>query len=172
MKLIFLDIDGVLNHQLFYEKYYKDGKNNTGVEHPLDDLDPSRIEFLNQLIADTDAKVVISSTWRRYHTVEQLQGYLEARGFKGEIIGLTPVLNIGGHSPGKDSYTPSIPRGVEIYCYLKDNQEENRSYIILDDDSDMMLWQRSNYFHVDGYCGLTPNVVYKATNYLNKVSHI
>lgn len=170
MNLIFLDIDGVLNHQLFYEKYYKDGKNNTGVEHPLDDLDPTRIEFLNQLIKDTDAKVVISSTWRKYYTVEQLQGFLEARGFKGEIIGVTPSLGIKVHKNSKDAYIPSMPRGVEIYSYLQDNQDDNMSYVILDDDSDMMLWQTNNFFHVDSYAGLTPNIVYKATRFLKGIT--
>ena len=40
-------------------------------------------------------------------------------------------------------------------------------YVILDDDSDMLYWQRNSYFQVDSYSGLTPNLCYRVVNYLN-----
>ena len=39
-------------------------------------------------------------------------------------------------------------------------------YIIFDDDSDMLLWQRENYFRVDPYCGLAENIIHIATIFL------
>jgi len=154
--LIFLDIDGVLNHQLFYEKKSQ-AQRYGDVGHPLCDLDPDKVELLNELIKNTNAKVVISSIWRLGKTIGDLQLLLEKVGFIGEIVGLTPRLRIKG---------VRIPRGVEIYNYLEDNQENNTGYVILDDDSDMMLWQKNNFFWIDSYCGLTPTIVYKATNFL------
>jgi len=164
MKLIFLDIDGVLNHDLFYKEKSQDDRYKE-VGYPDCDIDPKKIKLLNKLIKDTGAKVVISSTWkksstwRKGRTVEILQDILDRNGFKGKIIGLTPCLYLEKNF---------MPRGIEIYSYLKDNQKHNTRYVIFDDDSDMMLWQKDNFFLVDNYCGLTPNIIYKATRFLNK----
>ena len=42
------------------------------------------------------------------------------------------------------------------------------NYVIFDDDSDMLYWQRNNFIHIDGYFGLSPNHCYRAKNILNK----
>jgi hypothetical protein len=78
------------------------------------------------------------------------------------VIDSTPILSI----KGSDTFR-SIPRGVEIQCWIDDNSFNGR-YVIFDDDSDMMLWQTEQYFQVDGYCGLTPNLIYRAERYLNQ----
>ena len=133
-KLIFLDIDGVLNSQLYAEKHIKeDNESNTSVKYPMSEIDPISVGFLNGLIEDTGAEVVISSTWRFGHTIEELQNILEQRGFKGKIIGFTPDLH---------SKEPAALRGNEIYKWMEDNIEyserELTPYVIFDDDSDML----------------------------------
>lgn len=61
MKLIFLDIDGVLNtSQTFKRRYYeykKTGKYNL-------EIDEFRLNYLRQIVEATNAKIVLSSTWR------------------------------------------------------------------------------------------------------------
>jgi hypothetical protein len=158
MKLIFLDIDGVLNSQLYYERIQ-----GTEQERERYDLDPISIGFLNTLIEDTNAKVVIISTWRKYQTIEELQKLLETRGFIGEIIGFTPHLGKGNL------------RGNEILLWMNDNEKllgesysDFDTFVIFDDDSDMLYWQRENFILIDGYVGLTPTNCYKATRILNK----
>jgi len=154
MRLIFLDFDGVLNSQLWYVR--------TKGSRGRDDLDRDAIGFLNNLIAETGAKVVVSSTWRLGRSVEELQEILDRNGFKGEVVGKTKDLRYG---PDGDC----VLRGNEILCWMKDNPEilgvaywDYNDYVILDDDSDMLYWQKDNYIHVDPYVGLTPNVVFKA----------
>ena len=158
-KLIFLDFDGVLNSQLWYIE--------TKGKRELDDLDTSAIERLNNLIKRTDAKVVVTSTWRLGRTIEELQATLDRNGFKGEVVGKTRDLRIGEHGD-------CILRGNEILCFMKENPTllgcyypDYRHYVIFDDDSDMLYWQRNNYIHCDPYCGLTPNNVYHAERILN-----
>ena len=158
MKLIFLDIDGVLNHELIYREKSQDERYKE-VGHPKCDLDPKKVELLNDLIYNTDAKVVIISTWRKGRNIGVLQGLLEWAGFKGEIIGITEVLTLP-HA--------IVPRGVEIYNYLEECQSTDIQYIILDDDRDMLLRQKNNFFHVDSYCGLTPNIVRRAIKFLER----
>ena len=175
MKIIFLDIDGVLNHQQFYKNRYdekqhektikkEDGKliKQSEEDFYAEMLDPESIENLNELIEKTGAKVVVSSTWRLGETVETLQAILEKRGFVGEIIDTTP-RGCG-----------CCQRGNEILSWLKSNEDvigkpyhEFNSYLILDDDSDMLYWQRNNFMWVDGYVGLTPTIAYKAIRLLN-----
>lgn len=155
MKIIFLDIDGVLNNQIMYEDRddiigSKGGK-----------LSKKCIEQLNELVSKTGAKIVLSSTWRTDDDVEE---YLAAAGVTGEIIGKTPVL--------KDRFSL---RGNEIHAWIVQNEQllgkrydEYHSFIILDDDSDMLYWHRENFFWCDAYAGLTPNLVYKAARFLNR----
>ncbi len=152
MKLIFLDIDGVLNSQLWFSA-------QENQQQALCNIDPSKVELLNDLISTTGAKVVISSTWRMTTTIKDLQNILEQVKFKGEIIGFTPVLRL---------LKIAMPRGVEILCYLKENYEYDNFpyYVILDDKSDMLLCQRDNFFLVDPYCGLTPRIIYNAIRFL------
>lgn len=123
---------------------------------------------LNHIIEKTGAKVVISSTWRKSHSVQELQELLEKVGFIGEIIGRTPSLYLNKN--GEESYT--IPRGCEIDCWLKNTFDWDDlayvRYVILDDDSDMLFQQRENFFRVDGYCGITPNLAYRVINFLNR----
>lgn len=164
MKIIFLDIDGVLNHQAYYEsdRWDKNGGRDS-------DIDPKCVEYLNMIISDTGAKVVISSTWRIGRTVEQLQEALNKKGFKGEIVGFTPRLAF------KD--IASIPRGVEIDLWLKENCKlfekcirywEYKEYVILDDDSDMLLCQKDNFINVDSFVGMTLGTVFRAIKILNQ----
>lgn len=164
MKIIFLDIDGVLNSELYHRtiEHNRDIV-QTRFESQIEDIDPKAMSFLNDLITDTGAKIVVSSTWRKSNTIESLTKIFKARGFVGEIIGFTPSLS------------GDCVRGNEIYKWIQDNKEvlglpyyDFNTYIILDDDSDMLLWQKDNFFKTDGYVGLTPTIVYKATWFLNK----
>ena len=177
MKIIFLDIDGVLNHQRFFKERFdakkqdkllekKDGKLSIKLKADFyaEEIDPKSVENLNELIENTGAKVVISSTWRLGTEIETLQAILEKRGFVGEVIGKTPV-GCG-----------CCQRGNEIHKWLEDNRdivgEDGNNYVILDDDSDMLYWQRNNFVNVDQYVGLTPKQVYKATRFLTGKGHL
>jgi hypothetical protein len=51
-------------------------------------------------------------------------------------------------------------RGEEIKDWLQKNQEV-QDYAILDDDSDMLPEQMDKFYHCDGYFGLSPNHLYR-----------
>lgn len=61
MKVIFLDIDGVLNTQQTFMKIYEEWK-KTGERRT--EIDLERVGFLKEIVAATDAKIVLSSSWR------------------------------------------------------------------------------------------------------------
>lgn len=83
MKVIFLDIDGVLNSNDWYVKTRGVGGYNGG------DVDPECIELINDLIDATGAKIIMSSSWRSDY--ENSCEYLYDNGlYCDAIIGKTP----------------------------------------------------------------------------------
>jgi hypothetical protein len=168
--IIFLDVDGVLNCQLFYNsKQFSDYKaakkqlrKDVKVER-IERLDyysgqicKDRIKMLNELCSETDSKIVVSSTWRSNQTVEQLQEMFNYCGGTFEIL-------------DKTGYCECRTRGCEIHKWLYDNTEKHFGikyfdfyrYAIIDDDSDMLLNQQNHFFQTDNWSGLTPNTCYK-----------
>ena len=165
-KIIFLDIDGVLNYELFYKK--EDGPHETRFDYDLANICGDKIKLLNTLIEETGADVVISSSWRKNKTLEELRTLFQHKGFKGNIIDKTPVLYYSDKE-----YGYSVPRGCEIKAWIGTNKDilsckvSKLRYVIFDDDSDMLYWQRNNYIQTDRYCGLTPTNIFKARQILN-----
>jgi hypothetical protein len=146
VKVLFLDIDGVLNNAQWMvevKKVDREKKVSLGDGDGwwLDMIEPRAVSLLNEVIQQTDAKVVISSTWRLRHSPEKMQELLEARGFKGEVIGKTP--RFGGER-----------RGKEIQAWLDANPEV-RVFAIVDDDSDM-LHLAEYLIHTSWQTGLQP----------------
>ena len=120
MKVIFLDIDGVLNHYYWYRKR----KDKSNVSYPLSEFDPKSVSYLNNITDTTGAKIIVSSSWRFYKDIINM---LRAAGVTGEIIGCTPDLS--------NTYG-SLCRGKEIDAVLNKHTDIER-YIIIDDDTDM-----------------------------------
>lgn len=127
-KVIFLDFDGVLNSHEFMARVPQRG---------ICGLDPLAVQRLNVLIRSTQAKVVVSSTWRLNRTREALQRILDQVGFQGSVLGMTPEsIRIP-----ESSLYQGQRRGFEIQWWL-DNADRFGvnvgSYVIIDDDSDMV----------------------------------
>lgn len=164
MKIIFLDFDGVLNHQEFYRRRETEINNGAPkLERPYSEIDPECIKLLNTLIEQTGANVVISSSWR-VEGLEYCKDILSYHGFKGEIIGLTPYYR----------WEMSV-RGNEIMGWINDNEEilgknyfDYTDYVILDDDTDMLYSQRNNFIHIDYLFGITNDTINQAIKILNK----
>lgn len=124
MKVIFLDIDGVLNSRAYIQQV------GDLFDDPKHQIDPLAVTRLNFLTKTTGAKIVVSSTWRLAFYKEPnglvlLQECMSGYGITGEVIGMT-----GNDAWGTDR------RGQEIQDYLW-NHPEIEKFVIIDDDSDM-----------------------------------
>ena len=176
MKVLFLDIDGVLNSENWFAYRIYCVKNNMvnilmnfvdtddrNIKHKLTMLDDRAIANLNRIVEETDCKVVLSSSWRSSIESENIftQNLLKLKGFKYEFYDVTPRLWFSDFS---------IRRGEEIKFWLDKESEKHEieSFVILDDDSDMLPEQMSNFIHVDGQVGLTDRDVLTAIEILNK----
>lgn len=145
--IIFLDIDGVLNSKIYYETLNKERT----TRH--DDICPERLKWLNKLCLETDSLVVITSTWRIGKSIEELRKIFFDCGSTFYILDKTKVTG--------------YERGTEISLWLEENRHiKFKNYVIIDDDSDMLLEQQQHFFQTDNYVGLTPNVCYRIKRFL------
>lgn len=127
MKVIFLDIDGVMNN---LESLRSPRTKVASSEHSYSAAHPSCVAALNRVTAATDAKIVISSTWRGIG-LEVLFEVLHAWGVRGMIVGRTPDL-----AREQNSIWGAPERGAEIRQWL-DAHADVESFVILDDGDDM-----------------------------------
>lgn len=141
MKVLFLDIDGVLNCKDTVNRY--DG---------FIGIDPYLVAIFNRIIFATDAKIVLSSTWRLAKFSRD-----EVRRRVMDFIDVTPRLS----KPGDMS---STGRGLEINAWLKEHPEVKK-YAILDDDSDFLPDQP--LFQTTWEKGLTDEIANKVIKHLN-----
>ena len=164
MRVLFLDIDGVLNSQDWYRERQK---LSHGMIRPPDDffrnedphirrqlweIDPQALTVLKGIVEAFKLKIVISSAWRIGEDLGRF-GYLFFRriGWQvplGTIIDKTP--NIWGHDK------VNIIRGDEVDHWLKNSPlaGDVGAYIIIDDNSDFHPHQKPNFLQTDGRYGL------------------
>lgn len=166
-KIIFLDFDGVITTMA---SRYK--------------LDRYKCDLLQQIIDRTGAKIVVSSSWRSGSEEETISDLKEVSTFLkpfvpswvDEIVGVT----IRVYAYIKKGVHLGIPRGVEIKqwidTHLHRDEEghyqrkkvgEDFQYIILDDDSDMLLEHADHFIHTDTYLGLSQDDAIRAVCILN-----
>jgi hypothetical protein len=154
-KVLFLDVDGVLNRhrpvgddgRLIWENW----------------VHPELMARLNRIIDATGAVVVMSSTWRIGKRLADLRGGLGGVGFSGRLIGATPT--------GRCSWHEGMPcsaghRGAEIAHWLSEHQGRVGNFVILDDESDMGRL-REHLVQVDWQSGLSDGDVERAIARLN-----
>ena len=152
-KLLFLDIDGVLN-----------------AHAPIDPdvgsatLDRCKVELLNGVLKTTGAKVVISSAWRylvhrRDMTIDGLDWLLRSHGLlAGRIAGITREDVMVSRGDGSTPWPMANERGRQITDWLdvfKHRKGVISRYAAVD-DLDLGISEAGHPFvHVDGRVGLT-----------------
>lgn len=165
-KYIFLDIDGVI-------------ATPESIEDGRWGLVDSKQKLLEYILMQTEAEIVLSSSWR-LHNVFDTKLHMQEKGFwfVDKIIGVT--IRAYHYLDKSSKIHLSIPRGVEIkqwidtHVHSNNGKEWNRKilgedyqYVILDDDSDMLYSQRNNFVQTSTRIGLTKEDSLKAIKILN-----
>jgi Swiss Army Knife RNA repair-like protein len=135
MKVIFLDIDGVLNCK----------RTHNPRKFPYI-VDQKLLARLLKLCETTDAKVVLSSTWR-YDPI----GLLAAKHFGIPLFDVLPDMQ---HQPRRD----------EINSWLRSRSDVTR-YVVIDDEDDEL--DDLPLFQPSRSTGITDEIVRAAADYLN-----
>lgn len=165
MKYLFLDIDGVLNHVLWFTSLaYRNNQNNWKVSM----FDPACVKRVNKILRETGAKLVVSSSWRDMTDLPEifarvgLPTEFDITPHCDVIFDLDPIQDIF-----KDEEDVRYWRGSEIKWWLDHNSTEDYTYCILDDDCDMLEEQLEYFVNTSNPFGLTDELTKKAINILN-----
>lgn len=137
-KYIFLDFDGVINT-------------------PKGKFDKKAIANLCRLLERSDAKVIISSTWR-LQGLEYIQQLWQEHHLPGEVADLTPSCNsiMFSNVEGTEQWQGlHAAKGLEIAEWLSLHAKTPYHYVILDDEEDVLCSQRENLVKVEGSKGLS-----------------
>jgi len=151
-KIIFLDVDGVLN---FWNCWLGETPNVLRGKSKTLVLSIDAINQLNRIVKETGAKIVLSSTWRRF---KDHYDFLLESPIEGEIIGETPDLLY--------DLSRETSRGLEIKEWLENEYGEECKFVILDDDDDMADLI-DHFIQTDFETGLTEEIADLAISKLN-----
>lgn len=156
MKILFLDFDGVITT---YQSKWK--------------IDIDKVKIINEICDKTDAKIVVSSSWRIGYrgVVHTFQEYLKQYFTKNQYLDHFKeefnkfINNIVGMTESGSC------RCNEIKFYMNDHPEVE-NYVIIDDDSDMCDYQLFNFVQTDTYEGITERDAKLCVDILNGVKVI
>ena len=151
-KIIFLDIDGVLNTQDWHSRMTK--------ETPKDEFgyafDPVAVANLARIIEETDAVIVISSSWK-FFGVAKLREMWKIRNLPGTILDITPntVSDEMLLNANLEEFQLGVCRGNEIKEWLSKHKGEVSNYVIIDDFDDLLPEQEDHVVLTDTLIGIT-----------------
>lgn len=115
MRVLFLDVDGVLNRTGFRPD------ETVGLRSWIE---PELARRLSDVLLATRASVVMSSDWRLHRELDMLRDELRAAGIEATLIGATPEL-------------AGQPRWREIEAWMVEHQVDREAVVIVDDAHDM-----------------------------------
>jgi HAD domain in Swiss Army Knife RNA repair proteins len=162
MKVLFLDIDGVLNG---HEKH---------PDSPYTTIRPDCVQRLNRVIAATHCQLVISSAWRyMLLRIRRNQPAMTLAGFKymlntHGLVFLANGCDIIGYTCS-DERVPT--RGGQILKWLMEHPSQLDSWAVVDDDPMEMELGKSHkrrLVRTDGAKGLQDKDVAKLIRLLGK----
>ena len=134
MKVLFLDIDGVVNSLRTCHAYGNYPHNVD--EEQLKLFDHTALKLIRNICNAYDIKIVLSSCWRNCKEFVDMPKALDL-----------PIID-------KTPQKLSSIRGEEIQMWLREHPEVTQ-YVIVDDDSDMLPTQRKRFVRTDRQEGLS-----------------
>lgn len=172
MKIIFLDIDGVLNNETDFVEVALYGHPINGEirqlrsgREVLTPLNRGMLALLDTIITMTDAKIVISSTWRDEYGLSDIYNMFKAVGFQAPR---TTIIGKTEPSVVRFSSDHTYTRSSEIAEWMED-RDDIESYVILDDISSHMFHDHDDHLvTTDEYDGLNKLQMYQAVNILGR----
>ncbi len=153
-KILFLDIDGVLNTERQHDHCVEKGI------APVDGFgyafDPVAVANLKKIVDETGADIVISSSWK-FWGLSTMQKLWARRDLPGQVIDITPNTVSDELLLSVDLSSMELPagKGSEIKEWLSDNGNPVSRYAILDDVPDMLPEQQSHFVQTDPRVGIT-----------------
>lgn len=151
MKVIFLDFDGVIT---IPPKWY---------------INANKIKWIKKIVDETDAKIVVSSSWRRENVKETINDIIgkTKRCPRNKMLYWLIDNFYDVTSWFSDKKYNGTGRGGEIQTWL-DKHSEVDNYVIIDDDGDMLDSQLYHFVQTNYEDGITETEAIRAIKVLNR----
>lgn len=164
-KVIFLDIDGVLNTA----RWHRQADRNTIRDKYGYSFDPDAVANLGRIIDETGADIVISSSWK-FMGLSKMQNMWKDKNLPGKVIGITPnsVSDEFLIHADLDNMDLLSIRGQEIKEWLMLHGSDVSHYVILDDMNDILHEQMKHFVWIDPEIGITSDNIVQANMILTK----
>ncbi len=169
--IIFLDFDGVLNTEKYYCELKSKGLPSNDKYGQL--FDPEAVANLRKIIDATDARIVVSSSWR-YMGLNVLQRMWYDRDLPGRIVDITPLHLLDDKLRDTDLTQVdvlSLCRGNEIKWYFDevlDANSDSRRFVIFDDLKEVLPELQDHFVRIDPIVGITEGDVERAIVVINR----
>lgn len=146
MRILFLDIDGVLNTQKYLKEVW-DKKKRDHVDlddldslanHKMLDIDMNKLKLLKEIVDECDLSVVITSSWKRLTVYPLVEKRLIELGIP--VVGVT-IDNMDNRGKGIKNYIKKY--NIEEYIVLDDD-------IFYDYDEEILKRLVKTSFYEDG----------------------
>ena len=153
-KIVFLDIDGVLNTGWWYSQMDR----NTPKDKYGYAFDPNAVANLKKIVDEMGADIVISSSWKSFG-FSGLEDMWQDRGLPGKLIVITPnsVSDEMLLNADLDHMELFSIRGMEIKEWLDKHGKNVSHYVIIDDMDNFLIEQQSNFVQTDPEVGVLQN---------------
>lgn len=167
--IVFADIDGVMNTSREYSAwgdackvaYVLSGQATDGHDRAHMLFGPEHVRALNAITDQTDARIVLSSTWRFIYS---------GRGATRRLADLRGVFNLVGIRAPLIAATPLDVenRGEAIVAWLRANRESGARFTVLDDEpaTNFPSSIRKHVLEINGAYGLNEQHVERAVSIL------
>lgn len=141
-KIVFLDVDGVLNsHEIAAEHYHRTGEMGFGGFFAEDDTathnnviwGQAQVDRLRKIVETTQAAIVISSTWRLNFSLAKFKEMFAVYGWPD-----APVID--------KTDSAFVDRCDEIAAWLSRHHEKVTGFVVIDDDKDAWRPMESCHF--------------------------
>ena len=162
IKVIFLDVDGVINPASNY----------------FEGITEEALKLLKTAVDDTDAKIVLTSTWRCFaNTLTQVMDAFASVGLT--LYGVTPdgvpfeklkdTPWDGIMSQSDRNNVLNTDRGAEIAWWYWNKRDQIESFVIVDDEvTDILYYFPDRYVKIDHHTGLTSQDAVKIVRMLEE----
>ena len=163
-KVLFLDIDGVLNTGWWYSQVDR----NTPKDKYGYAFDPRSVANLKKILDETRADIVISSSWKSFG-LSELEEMWQDRELPGKLIDITPnsVSDEMLLNADLDHMELFHIRGMEIKEWLDKHVKNVSHYVIIDDMDNFLPEQKSHFVQTDPEVGITEEDANIAIKILN-----
>ncbi|MBQ0084071.1 MAG: hypothetical protein KBS52_04825 [Clostridiales bacterium] len=154
MKILFLDFDGVVNSGAYRENFEL---------YEANPIEPQKLELIKRIADETSAKIVLTSTWRKFWREDGPQD--NEKGILIERLFGDCGLKVCSKTPELDFFC----RDKEVKAWLESNPEAE-AYCVLDDLSEFFEEPsvKEHLVLTNSETGITEEDVSKAIGILNE----